>query len=195
MSERQAQHVERYNSRPDSYPTVNSLSSDVCVAYSRPRHNQGRRSLVNNQTNRPCGLCRGQYPHWNNRCPAEGARCCLCNRLNHFASVCRSAIERRQSVTSSHNRRQNVIREDNNRVDYVSPDAPYEYTNEFGVNSVIGVRRDRPYITVFVNNTPLRMLRMLVDSGSSANIIDHRTLSQIILSPRLQPTGDVRMFG
>ena len=95
-------------------------------------------------------------------------------------------------MTSSHNRRQNVIREDNNRIDYVSPDAPYEYTNAFGVNSVIGARRDRPYITVFVNNTPLRML---ANSGSFANIIDRRTLSQIIPPPRLQPTGDVRMFG
>ena len=66
-------------------------------------------------------------------------------------------------MTSSHNRRQNVIREDNNRVDYASPDAPYEYTNAFGVNSVIGAGRDRPYITVAHAAANARGLRIIID--------------------------------
>ena len=36
-----------------------------------------------------CGLCGGSYPH-KYQCPAKG-KCCLgCDKLNHFAKMCRS---------------------------------------------------------------------------------------------------------
>jgi hypothetical protein len=37
-----------------------------------------------------CGLCGGQYPH-KGVCPAKGKECKKCNRMNHFAKMCRSS--------------------------------------------------------------------------------------------------------
>ena len=36
-----------------------------------------------------CGLCGGSYPH-KGQCPAKGRRCPTCDKLNHFAKMCRS---------------------------------------------------------------------------------------------------------
>ena len=36
-----------------------------------------------------CGLCGGSYPH-KYQCPAKGKRCLVCDKLNHFAKICRS---------------------------------------------------------------------------------------------------------
>ena len=36
-----------------------------------------------------CGLCGGSYPH-KGQCPAKGRRCLTCDKLNHFAKMCRS---------------------------------------------------------------------------------------------------------
>ena len=43
------------------------------------------------ETNRSskCGLCGGSYPHKCD-CPAKGKRCLSCDKLNHFAKMCRS---------------------------------------------------------------------------------------------------------
>ena len=43
------------------------------------------------ETNRSskCGLCGGSYPHKFD-CLAKGKRCLSCDKLNHFAKMCRS---------------------------------------------------------------------------------------------------------
>ena len=35
-----------------------------------------------------CKYCDGKHPPW--KCPAYGRKCAKCNRLNHFAKVCKS---------------------------------------------------------------------------------------------------------
>ena len=41
------------------------------------------------QQRKKCGRCGYDYPHKDNKCPADGKTCSTCNKLNHFAKVCR----------------------------------------------------------------------------------------------------------
>ena len=41
-----------------------------------------------------CHNCRGEWPHQNGKCPANGQKCRKCHKLNHFARKCRSKEKR-----------------------------------------------------------------------------------------------------
>jgi len=51
------------------------------------------------KSNKTCFRCGYEYPHKNNKCPAEGKTCAKCKKVNHFASVCRTKTRRAFKVT------------------------------------------------------------------------------------------------
>ena len=55
----------------------------------RGAHGGGNRGGKNAENARTCGKCGRQHPR--DRCPAKGKRCMKCQKINHFAAVCRSS--------------------------------------------------------------------------------------------------------
>lgn len=55
------------------------------------RGNNNKRKLNDQESSnkKKCGKCGYEYPHKDNRCPADGKTCSLCKRPNHFARCCR----------------------------------------------------------------------------------------------------------
>ena len=64
--------------------SISSASYDVNFVQSHGSRHTGKTGSVGK-----CGRCGYEYPHKDNRCPADGKTCKKCNRPNHFAGVCR----------------------------------------------------------------------------------------------------------
>jgi hypothetical protein len=54
------------------------------------RQNNTDRRINDNRSMSKCYNCGNSWPHVNAPCPARGKQCNNCNRLGHFAKVCRS---------------------------------------------------------------------------------------------------------
>jgi hypothetical protein len=55
------------------------------------RQNNTDRRINDNRSMSKCYNCGNSWPHVNAPCPARGKQCNNCNRLGHFAKVCRSS--------------------------------------------------------------------------------------------------------
>jgi hypothetical protein len=65
---------------------ISSSSYDVnFVSNKQNKPTYGR----NEGSSKKCGRCGYEYPHKDNRCPADGKTCKTCGKPNHFSSVCR----------------------------------------------------------------------------------------------------------
>ncbi len=62
-----------------------------------------------------CRNCGGEWPHTNNPCPAKNKACRKCNKLNHFAMVCRSGNPHNLSQYSAKQQHQRRPSRNNNR--------------------------------------------------------------------------------
>lgn len=49
----------------------------------------GDQESANKKKSGKCGKCGYEYPHKDNKCPAEGKACSQCKRTGHFARMCR----------------------------------------------------------------------------------------------------------
>ena len=90
LSETQASGIESQSSTP--FDEVN---------YTRASQRSPAREPISRSST--CGHCGNAYPHPQDQlsCPARGAECRACGKLNHFARVCRS----KPISTSSSDRR------------------------------------------------------------------------------------------
>lgn len=113
-----------------------------------------------------CGM-RGHIAN-DKTCPALSAECRKCSKVGHFAKVCKTKPESR-----------NTGRHDANTVDKSSDDE-FSFTLELSdkfisqpdsSNSLIDLNSDG-VVTLNVGGVPLDAL---VDSGSTANVIDAET--------------------
>lgn len=66
-------------------------STELCSTSSDKQKvtEQPRRKRIVTDKNRPCGRCALQHSQ-RDACPAKGHLCKICNKLNHFAKVCKS---------------------------------------------------------------------------------------------------------
>nr|XP_006822924.1 PREDICTED: uncharacterized protein K02A2.6-like [Saccoglossus kowalevskii] len=111
-----------------------------------------------NDISKSCFRCGGIYPHKDTPCPAYGKACKKCQKIGHFAKVCRSNnIQRAKAID---------IHEDNSTDD--------EYVYHISVSPVID--KFQPHTQVMLAGQPVKCL---IDSGAGINIIDEQTLQQI----------------
>ncbi|XP_028414345.1 uncharacterized protein K02A2.6-like [Dendronephthya gigantea] len=122
-------------------------------------------------TSKTCHNCGGTYPH-EGQCPAKGKECRKCQKLNHFARVCRGKMQRQTKAfqhemkpKQKYKRPLNPLNEVQSETD--SSDNEYLYT----------VSNDKTHkVNVKVCG---RSLKATVDTGAMINVIDRGTYEKI----------------
>ena len=140
----------------------------------RPRNQQQQQQQpvkMEKRKNTKCRNCGKDYPHKNSKCPAEGKSCNFCHKKNHFESVCRA--KKRQTISKTVH---NIENSDNSSS---SDEETGGYL--FGLSNVNSVT-SRPKIKIKVNESPICIL---VDTGSSINVIDECTYKSMTNQPKL----------
>ena len=140
--------------------------------HQRPRRQQQFEGQERRK-NKTCMNCGKEYPHMNYKCPAEGKICNFCHKKNHFESVCR-AKKRQGKPRPLHN-----VENSDNGVNGSSESESDDYL--FGLSNVNKVT-SRPKIKVKLNDNPVCIL---VDTGSSINVIDESTYQSMKSKPKL----------
>ena len=122
--------------------------------FNRPKYRQNRTS--NNQQNtKKCYRCGDDYDRDHNRvCKANGKICHICQKKNHLSSCCKS--KKTETV---------------DKVEYNSNSESEGYES-FAVSSKEKTKSTK----LAVNNVEITMI---IDSGSSINIIDKNTFEEI----------------
>lgn len=143
----------------------------------KPRKQQQQFVKMEKHRNTKCRNCGNEYPHKNAKCPAEGKLCNYCHKKNHFESVCRSKKRQTKSKT--------VHNVDNNSSS--SDDETGSYL--FGLSNLNSMT-SRPKIKIKVNDNPINIL---VDTGSSINVIDERTYKSMKYQPNLSKS-DTKVY-
>ena len=135
--------------------------------HQRPRRRQ-QFSQPERRKNKTCMYCGKDYPH-KDKCPAEGKTCNFCHKNNHFESVCRAKKKQSRSKIV-HNIENSNSSSDNETDDYL-----------FGLSNINTVT-SRPKIKINLNESPICIL---VDTGSSINVIDEYTYKSMKIQPKL----------
>jgi hypothetical protein len=111
-----------------------------------------------------CFNCGKVWPHTDRPCPAKDKECHKCQKIGHFAKVCKS--EKQISRPQKENSRKHEF----NSVDDLSSDD--EYTFSVSDSQV----KKLPITTVKIGNF---QRNVLVDSGASINVIDNDTFNKM----------------
>lgn len=146
----------------------------------RPRQNKGARHPQNNTkpqqpSKQLCRNCGGTYPHQNGKynCPAHGKECHNCRKIGHFAKYCLS-----KTLSKPPRQKTDVNKK---YADNITSEAPpsSDTDDEFTFN--LYDKQKQPQVTVSIAKIPIRVI---IDSGSTVNIINENTFNVIKRSNR-----------
>ncbi|XP_071485625.1 uncharacterized protein [Diadema antillarum] len=140
----------------------------------RQKQKQGDKATRKKKSEQ-CGHCGYAYPH-SGECHAKGKRCNTCNKLNHFASVCRSG-KPVQYIDSDDNA-------EPHSADSTNPRSSVDFAQDY----VFSVSMNKPLTHVDINRIPCSMI---IDTGCSRNIIDENTFKK--LNMKLRKTS-IKLF-
>ena len=157
VSDSQARAMERHADQP-----VNKVSLRGPEKFNRSARG-GKHYHSSKKPLKQCWKYGRVFPHKETPCPTRDQKCHKCQKGGHFQAVCRNKKdivkkEKVQNVTQH----SDSVGSDSDVDDYCSGIKVVES----GVNRVKG-----PYANVTVNK---HKLKMLVDSGSSVNILDEQ---------------------
>ena len=127
-----------------------------------------------------CDNCGYELPHKSKECPARGKSCTSCNKVGHFASVCRSSQQRSSHHTPRDSRhtststsRANVVTTDREPTDH-----HYVFSNTSDDSTI-------PTRQVFIEG---EQGEVIIDTGASVNVLESSTYFALLNRPSLRPT-------
>ena len=118
-----------------------------------------------------CDNCGYELPLKSKECPARGKSCTSCNKVGHFASVCRSSQQR-----SSH---------------HTPRDSRHTSTSTSRANVVTTDREPTDDHYVFSNTSDDiegEQVEVIIDTGASVNVLESSTYLALPNRPSLRPT-------
>ena len=186
MSDSQAQVMERQS---ENQAPINTLQLHGRQRYRGNPRGRGQRrggSVAQRKTqtsrNTTCYKCGGTYPHKDRPCPARNVKCHKCKRTGHFKKMC----------TTQNAHEVKGVAEANEASESDDDDYCYGVKLKEGgiVRSVKG-----PYVDVKINNANMKLL---VDSGSSVNILDETGYSKVgkpKINPKQRDGGKLVPYG
>ncbi|KAK3754982.1 hypothetical protein QZH41_004427 [Actinostola sp. cb2023] len=119
-----------------------------------------------------CYRCGGNYPHQGRPCPALHETCRNCQKVGHFAKVCKS---------KSTSKRVNATKEKESD-DQSDDSTDEEYTYHVTLHSLQD--KGHPVSEVTIGN---KTVKCLIDSGAGVNVIDSHTYNKLNIP--LSPTS------
>ena len=136
---------------------------------------KGKRPSVARHTPQSSRQCGYSWPH-KKSCPAQVKQCAKCGKNNHFAQVCRSRIApRRRRLDKPSSAKQVVHHTEVEPTNNSSTDDEYLYTLD--VHPTQKKESSKPPTAIIhINSVPVQMI---IDSGTSTNIIDESAYQQI----------------
>ena len=170
---------------------VNAVRPHTPVDRGRQRsHGHGRsqsrrpapsRQLTGDNVKRnTCDNCGYELPHKSRECPARGKSCTSCNKVGHFASVCRSSQQRLSHHTPRDSRHASTS---TSRANVVTTDR--EPTDDHYVFSNTSDDSTIPTRQVFIEG---EQVEVIIDTGASVNVLESSTYFALPNRPSLRPT-------
>ena len=127
-----------------------------------------------------CDNCGYELPHKSKECPARGKSCTSCNKVGHFASVCRSSQQRSSHHTPRDSRHTSTS---TSRANVVTTDR--EPTDDHYVFSNTSDDSTIPTRQVFIEG---EQVEVIIDTGASVNVLESSTYFALPNRPSLRPT-------
>lgn len=129
-----------------------------------------------------CRNCGGDFPHRHGSCPAKGKTCAYCKKRDHFVSVCfKKKKKERQYKVKQVDLDQASCTESENELD---ESENSETDISFGI-TVNQVKRKPPKTEILINGLKCKLL---VDTGSSINLLNESALQRMKTRPRISKT-------
>ena len=127
-----------------------------------------------------CRNCNGSWPHpgGQKNCPAYGKRCNLCQKLNHFASVCKSSASGGTPNTSKKQFVSVLNEEDSDSSNEQTSDSDFVF---FAKNAKIDCKL--PHFPIIINDLHVNAL---ADSGASVNLLSIANFNKLNVKPKLE---------
>lgn len=184
LSEKQATEIER------------NKSTSANIAFTQRRNKKPTLKPAENAKNKPkqarmCRNCGGSFPH-STKCPAQGKECYICHKKNHFGKMCRQKKTEKQRV-------HNMEEFNHSDSDIGTEECEYDYC--FGLlfsdeqdslqqktSQSIKTVSTKPMLKVTIDNNPINVL---IDTGSSINVLDEQTYNNMFKKPKLSKTNTV----
>lgn len=160
QSDHQTKKIEQQNAAGSLAEGVKESFSDLNKIRPNKYQNKGKqRDQRNTQQRQKCGRC-GMRNHKSQDCRVtKWKKCMKCGIMGHFAKYCKTKAPKK---AESHQVRANEFTTESS-----SDDEAFVFT--------IG-SKERPVYQVSVDGTPIKML---IDSGSTLNIIDETSLQML----------------
>ena len=128
----------------------------------KQKHDHTQKKEVPSKECQECG-----YKHGNNKCYAKGKRCTKCQKLNHFARVCRSKSDARKGVL--------LLEEDDSDHDlFVGC-----------ITSINTVELSEWYEELTVQN---KAVKFQLDTGPKYNVLPHKVIEDLGIQCHVEKT-------
>lgn len=184
-----------YESCVQNMNLLTNPTSDASIMYTERRsgtkYTQSKAEI--GKRNMLCKWCGGTCEN-KDTCRAKGKQCRNCDKLNHFASVCRSSKPRPSESTTTRKSIKHINDRDSEpQTRYSLDSTDYAEYQRFKQGKAYGLfavkdsetnhKNDGPRASIEINNTKLSFL---IDTGAPINVIDEQTYHQIHNRPPLQ---------
>lgn len=171
-TQRASQIIEMYEDNEKSLKHIAQQRNEPEESANVINSRNQRRSTRNERSNcRYCGRS-----HQAGKCPAFGKTCTKCQKKDHFASVCRSANQRRSSRP-----RVNMIQEE--ELEEENDANGYETDPEEDIYTTRTMQQARKIFTTLhipsMNSGGDSTIRALMDTGATVNVISMPTIEKL----------------
>ncbi|XP_033755766.1 uncharacterized protein LOC117338519 [Pecten maximus] len=163
ISHLQAQEIEKTDRAYPQREDTNAVKRKSNGGWSKQNRTHS------NKPSRVCRNCGGNIPHNDKPCPAKGKVCHSCKKYNHFSKVCK--CKSKKLVKQVEDKSSQPCNE--------SSSDEYLY----GIQTINQVKSKQPNSAVTVDGLTLNIL---VDTGSSINVMEETCYNKIRNKKKLQ---------
>lgn len=151
--------------RRDEQSKYQNKDIESNTGQSSERHEEANNIEPDKANSRKCYNCGGM--HYPGKCPAKGKQCLKCNKMNHFAKVCRGNTYQKRPTYDRKSRQNSVQPVNESKESSESTDEDYLY-------SVNNTKSPKVKVTVCKHS-----FQATIDTGATVNVIDQNTYSNM----------------
>lgn len=177
---------ELVTSQSHSFENSGSQQLDVNKVTSKSRHTK---SAQDGKTEKSCYSCGGKWPH-SSGCPAKGTQCSICEKFNHYPSMCRAKKTGKDEKNESSQKKARKSKV--NQVKAPSENGSGSDSSDSDVT--LNVREETSSLPTVKAEMLGRKIKLIVDTGSSVNLINRFQYFKLKNPPPLQPHNSL-LFG